>query len=279
MVTHNSELFISNLVESLAAQTHPIDRLKIIDSGSVNVSYLNALLGHEWPFRMTVSRFDNIGFCRANNIALAEGASDFWLLINPDATISSEWLDKAIRFLTLPSEARTGIVSSPLERFDISTNIPTGRYDSCGIYRSWYGRWYDKAQGVPLAANPLDASPIEPTAICGALMLVRDQVVQHLRQVDGEFFDESFFMYKDDIDVSLRVRKLGWRIKLLPELKAYHCRGWQKNRAATHAWQRHYSAINEVKLAWKNRSPYLVVYLLKSLYVRYLEHRVMSKNA
>ena len=47
---------------------------------------------------------------------------------------------------------------------------------------------------------------------------------------NGKVWDERFFMWKDDIDLSLYLMEKGWNLKVLSNFYAYHCRGWNKKR-------------------------------------------------
>lgn len=82
-----------------------------------------------------------------------------------------------------------------------------------------------------------------------------------------QLFDESFFMYKDDTDLSWRVRRAGWDIVHHPELLGYHCRGWQ-SRSAMSRKARLLSVRNEVKMCWKNRSLFVLAVGFKYILVR-----------
>jgi GT2 family glycosyltransferase len=266
IVTHNSAVVIGKAVAALRAQTLPPAQIIIVDSGSGDTAYLQALAGPD----LLVIPAQNIGFCAANNRGVAAaGPTDGYLFVNPDCFLAPDWLERATAALAAHPE--TGLLSSPLLGYDITADAPSGKMDSAGIARSRLGRWYDVGQGQPIGAVPLPATPWEPQAICGALMLMPQVVAETLRRQDGCIFDESLFMYKDDIDLSLRVRRLGYRLLMLPTAHSWHCRGWNPDRCAVPQWARRMSARNEVRVALRHRSAYLPLYLLKYTYVRWCE--------
>ncbi len=266
IVTHNSNAVIGKAVAALRAQTVPLARIVIVDSGSATTDDLDALAGPD----LSVIHADNIGFCAGNNRGIAAaGNTDACLFVNPDCFLAPDWTEQAIA--ALRTHPDVGILSSPLLGYDIRSDAPSGKMDSAGIQRSRLGRWRDIGQGQPVAELLLPATAWEPQAICGALMLIPQAVIQRLTQQDGAVFDESLFMYKDDIDLSLRVRRLGYRLVMLPDARSWHCRGWNPDRRSVPLWARRMSARNEVRVAWRHRSWYLPVYLLKYLYVRGLE--------
>ncbi|MCI5122334.1 MAG: hypothetical protein D3908_14330, partial [Candidatus Electrothrix sp. AUS4] len=84
-------------------------------------------------------------------------------------------------------------------------------------------------------------------------------------------FDPDFFLYKEDIELSLRIRNLGRRIVYHPAIKVYHCRGWQKDRQNISYQQRLIAAKSEVLLYRKHPSVYILWALLKYGLVRWLK--------
>lgn len=269
VVSHDSGSFLHKVIEHLRAQSRPVDKIIIVDSGSTNTEYLSPLRSID---KVTIIERENIGFCAANNLGIAaDGATaDYYLLVNPDVLLTPSWLQEAIELYYSENGNSLGCLSSPLLGYDMAADRPTGLYDSLGIYRRPSGRWYDLGQGKPIGSISTP-SLYHPKAICGALMLLKGESVRQLLSVDGEVFDESLFMYKDDIDLSARLRRNGWKIMMASALQAYHCRGWAKSRKTASAWGRLLSARNEIKVALKQRSPYLPVYLLKYCYVRFIE--------
>lgn len=266
IVTHSSAAVIGRAVAALRAQTVPVRQIVVVDSGSPATDYLDALAGPD----LVILREQNIGFCAGNNRGVtAAGPADGFLFVNPDCFLASDWVARACAAIATTPDI--GILSSPLHGYDITADAPSGRMDSAGIARSRLGRWHDVGQGQPIGEVPLPAAPWEPQAICGALMLIPQPVIAALLARNGHVFDESLFMYKDDIDLSLRVRRLGYRLLMLPEAQAWHCRGWNPDRRSVPVWARRMSARNEVRVAWRHRSPYLPLYLLKYAYVRWCE--------
>jgi len=104
-------------------------------------------------------------------------------------------------------------------------------------------------------------------------MFCRRSILDELVRKDGYIFDKSFFMYKEDIDICLRVQRLGYRIKYNPDIVVYHCRGWAKERVVVPYWARRMSLVNEWRIAKKNLLPlgqkviFFFYLIFKSFYV------------
>jgi GT2 family glycosyltransferase len=274
IVTHNSPAVVRNVVDALLSQTAPPNRIVIVDCGSrapANVQALAVLSSS-----VSVVCKENLGFAGGNNWAMRNfPETDYFLLVNPDAILAEDWLEKALDFATGPQGRGVGIISSPLRGLDADNLQPTGSWDSLGIYRSRLGRWYDRGQAKSINEVRLPAAAYEPPAIVGALMMIPQEVVQRLSDKNG-LFDERLFTFKEDIELCLRVRKAGYRQVLLPWLTAFHCRGWPANRADTSYWARRLSARNDLLVAARHDRAMLPVYFLKYLYVTSAERLLLA---
>jgi GT2 family glycosyltransferase len=271
VVTHNSEKFLPGNVGSLLGQTLLPSHLVLVDSGSDAGGYVEAA-GQQARGKIPVVEVileENLGFCGASNLGyqMLQGAADYVLFLNPDVFLGPETL--ALLVARLRAGERTGAASCLLLGYDITLGEPTGRIDSAGVFRTWYGRWYDRFQGRRL--QDVDPGPCrEVPALTGALLLCRRQALQEVLLPGGNVFDPGFFMYKEDIDLCLRLRRRGWRLALDPEARSFHCRGWQ-DRAAMPKRFRLMSALNEIRVCRKNGDPRILYSLAKYLYVRLFE--------
>ena len=144
----------------------------------------------------------------------------------------------------------------------------TGLLDSTGIFRKWYGRWYDRGQGEPDRGQ--FAWPDDVPAACGALLFCRKKALDQVALAGGAVFDPDFFLYKEDIELCLRLRKKGWLTRYEPGIKAWHGRGWRQRGEMSLAL-RTAAAKSEIILYRKHPSPYLLWALLKYLAVRLLK--------
>ena len=205
---------------------------------------------------------ENVGFSRANNLGFKEISdhSGVVLFLNPDTFLADNFIVQALKVLGENRDA--AIVSGKLLGFDIQKKKKTGKIDSTGVYRKWYGRWYDKGQGESDSEkyNRTERIP----AVCGALMVCRMEAFERYK---GEVFDSEFFLYKEDIELSIRLRRDGWELVYDPRLVAYHCRGWEKKRRVIPFALRIMAAKSEILLYQKHPSPYIAWAVLKYLSV------------
>ncbi len=261
IVTHNSAEVLDICLAHLANQTTPIKAVAIVDSGSDDPGYLDA--ASLLP-RMRIIKTANVGFSKANNIgfeAIVAESEGMVVFINPDTFLPPEYL--ALAVTVLDENPGAAVVSGKLLGFDRKAMRPSGKIDSTGIFKRWYGRWYDRGQGEEdrgqyhlVAALP---------AVCGALICCRLKALQPYR---GTVFDPDFFLYKEDVDLALRLRAAGWILIYDPRLYAYHCRGWAKNRARIGYNLRLIAAQSDVLLCQKHPGPAILWALAKLFLVR-----------
>ncbi len=262
IVTHNSKGVIRKCLDFIQAQTHPVEELIIVDSGSYDTGYLDSL---QTTVSTHVIKTSNIGFAKGNNLGVErlDQQLDIILFLNPDTFLAPTFIKQVVE--KFQNNENISVLSGKLLGFDIHTNNPNGRIDSAGIYRKWYGRWYDRGHGE-LDDGRYNKQMLVP-ALCGALLCIRTRV---LHQLDGPLFDADFFMYKEDIELSIRIRKKGIGLLYCPELIAYHCRGWNRSRKDIDQKLKKHASKNEIILYTKHPSPYMIWALLKYFVVSVL---------
>jgi GT2 family glycosyltransferase len=261
IVSHNSDAVLPHCLGALAQQTAAVHEIIIVDCGSENRNTLLSLGGREG---VTLVETSNIGFSRANNLGMefVSPQTDFVVFLNPDTFLIPDFVATALKICL--DNPRAGIVSGKLNGYDITQSVPTGRLDSTGIFRKWYGRWFDRGQGEQ-DQGQYNAPALVP-ALCGALLFCRMTALQAL---SGPAFDPDFFLYKEDIELCLRMRKVGWQLLYHPRLLAYHGRGWNKKRRAMPVGLRYTAAANEILLYKKHPSPYMIWAFLKYFLIRF----------
>jgi N-acetylglucosaminyl-diphospho-decaprenol L-rhamnosyltransferase len=263
IVTHNSQAVLPHCLAALARQTVRPDAVALVDSGSADTAYLQPYANQPG---ITVLLKKNIGFSRGNNLgwqAVGQEA-DYVLFLNPDAFPAPDSLERAC--IALSANQDVGGVGGRLLGFDAASGQPTGLLDSTGVLRRWFGPWYDRDQGQPDSGQRRQQEDVP--ALCGAFLLCRNAALKQAALPSGAVFDPDFFLYKEDIELCLRLRNNGWRLCYLPDVVVHHCRGWQNNRRQMPYPLRLTAARSELLLYRKHPSPYLLWAMAKYLLVR-----------
>jgi GT2 family glycosyltransferase len=266
MVSHNSEKYIDRFWRSNIKQLGC--KVYIVNSSERKID-----MDLKDQFEIIEAK-ENVGFSVANNIGIngtSHSNPDFFLIINPDILLPTNWWADVQAVISDPRYADVGIFTVPLLEYQFEQHQPTGHIDSLGIAHTWYGRWYDILQGEDLSLLPSAEEPYEVPAACGALMLIREFTASRLLKQDGYVFNPSYFMYKEDIELSIRVRRLGQKIRMLPMAPVFHCRGWAKTRSDSPYWARELSAKNELRMHLQFYWRYLPYSAIKYLFVKMIE--------
>lgn len=165
----------------------------------------------------------NLGFAAANNIGIREAVGEYVLFLNPDTLVLENSLDPLLAF----SEdcPGIGICAPKLLNADGSLQesvraFPTFRaalyrytfFQYFGLFRSHYHKWM---------ARQFDYSqPQEVDQVMGAAMLIPKRVLDKVG-----VFDESFFMYYEEVDLCFRIRNCGWKVFFFPGSEMVHLGG------------------------------------------------------
>ena len=246
--THNDYNVLDNCITSLQEQSYADFNIVIMDTASDDLSYVYKYSKDD-QIDVLVDKRD-LGFCVGNNIATAKviDKSQYVMYLNPDAFLQKDFLSQAVDFMEQPRNSNVGILTGKLLWFDLNKDKRTNIIDSAGIFQTWYGKWYNRGMGE-VDKGQYSTSPLGESvpAACGALMVCRSNALRSVEMKPGEYFNNSFYMYKDDIDLSFRVRNSGFDVIYQSEFIAWHCRGWQrKNRQSMPKKLRLYAAKNEI---------------------------------
>ena len=271
-VTYNSASFFSTFMQSLAAQTLPLDLLVLVDSGSTDPAFLDQT--SQYPVPTEILRESNIGVCVGNNLGWRRLRHfDYVLFLNPDAFLTPTFLDTAIPYMQ--ANPRVGMLTPSLLRFDVAAGKPLDLIDTTGVIRTRLGLLAERDAGLPASALARYTAPNLIPWLCTAVALGRREAMEAVLEPanppdQAQLFDESFFMYKDDTDLSWRVRRAGWQIIHHPALLGYHCRGWQDRKSISRK-ARLLTARNEIKMCLKAHSPFVLIAAVKYTLVRLLD--------
>jgi len=227
LVLWNGEKYLPACFESLLAQTFTDFTLLVIDNASTDASvavtkrYLERFGGR----MRLIQNTENLGFARAHNQGIAQCVSPLIMLLNQDMQIEPNYV--AILMAFMEANPQVGSVSGALYRWDCRTpeglngGGKTAMIDSLGLKVFKNGRVIEQHAGEEDTGQW--QQPMAVFGVSGALPLYRLGALQSI--AFGEtFFDEDFFMYKEDVDLAFRLRWAGYSSFVVPTAKAYHDR-------------------------------------------------------
>jgi GT2 family glycosyltransferase len=248
LVTWNSAAVLPRCLDALRRQTIPLELIHV-DNASADDSA--ALVRGAFPGCRQIMNDTNRGFTGAVNQAVREANGDFVLLINPDAYLEPEYVERVIAAMNAAGE-RFGMATGKL----MSASKPE-IVDTKGIRMTRTGRHLDIGQGLADA----DERPTtnEVFGVSAAAAIYRMSFIRDV-SMDGEFLDEDFFAYREDADVAWRGRLFGWRALYVPDARGLHVRRVTPaaRRELPESINRH-SVRNRFLLRLKNEGLYLAL--------------------
>ena len=176
----------------------------ISDNGSRDGS--REYLAANYPAVRVVPNGGNIGFSAANNRAADAARGEFLVFLNPDTEVDPDWL---LSLLSLFSDPEVGLTTSKI----LLMNDP-GRINTCGNAVHISGLTLCRGAGD---ANDSISASEEVAAVSGAAFAIRREL---FRMLGG--FDEGFFIYMEETDLSCRARLTGWRCLTAPDSLVWH---------------------------------------------------------
>jgi len=224
IVLHDSARDIRACVSALAAQTRLPDAVVVLDNASSDDGL--ELARKAMPDARFERSAENVGFAAAHNRVIALEPADVHVLLNPDCRLATAFLERSVE--ALEGDATIGAVSGRLIRFrDDSPDggpleeLPDDVLDSTGMVALRNRRVLDRSSELPAAGR--DPVSADVFGASGAAAVYRRSMLEDTA-FHGEFLDESFFAYREDVDLAWRAQLLGWRCRYVPTALARHRR-------------------------------------------------------
>jgi len=194
-------------LDSLLQQTISLEII-VVENGSKDSSL--ELLKNHYPQITVLPQKKNLGFAGGVNVginyALRSGC-EYVALLNNDAVVESNWLKELLK--TLKENPEVGIVTSKIMDSNKCYLDSTG-----DIYTTW-------GLPFPRGRNEADLQKYDSQRVVfgasGGASLYRCKMLQEIG-----LFDEDFFAYYEDVDISFRAQLAGWKIMLNPNALTYH---------------------------------------------------------
>jgi GT2 family glycosyltransferase len=258
LVTWNDAPFLRRCLKGIEQQTH--DDIEFIHVDNASDDDSAAIVRSQFPASRQILNEENRGFAGAVNQAIRHARGELILLCNPDAYLERDYIARILRaFDGVGNEF--GMATGKLFRARGHEIEPTELIDSKGIRMTRSGRHFDIGQGLPddAPARGLEAQTAEVFGVSGAAAVYRRAFIDAV-SIDGEFFDEDFFTYREDADVAWRGRLFGWRAMYVPDAIAFHVRKvTPKGRRTLSAAVNMHSVKNRFLLRLKNEGLYLAL--------------------
>jgi hypothetical protein len=224
IVNWNAKDYLAKCLNSLRSKSKNGFNIEIlvVDNHSSDGSV--KMIKDEYPEVVIIENKKNIGFGKANNQAIRKSKGDFILLLNPDTVIKTNAIEMLISYLKNNNHCGAvgpkiknddGTVQyecarrypTPWTQFTVETTLYK-RFPKSHIFGSYLMTYW----------NHLNSREVE--CISGACMMIRRRALDEVG-----LFDESFFMYGEDVDLCQRIRGAKYKIWYLAEAEIIHHQG------------------------------------------------------
>ena len=205
IVNYNVRPYLTACLDSVQRALEGIEsEVFVVDNHSDDDSV--EVVSSDYAWVHLINNRDNLGFSKANNIAIRQAQGEYILLLNPDTVVAEDTLKGVIDFMEQhPKAGGAGVrmhnadgTLAPESRRAIPTPFVAAR-KMLGFTKRYY-----------MSYLSWDA-PAQIEVVSGAFMLLRHKAIYEVGMLD-----EDFFMYGEDIDLSYRLLLGGWQNWYLP---------------------------------------------------------------
>lgn len=221
LVNYNTKELIRECLRSVFEMSKSVKfEVFVVDNASTDGSI--EMLEKEFPQVKLIKNSKNIGFGRANNIAIRQSRGKYIFLLNADTVLLNNAIKIFYDFMENPQNHKTACCGGNLYNPDMSPQHSYGKFPSINriafttiglnlIFKEFYKKTF-------LVDNTIEVKDIKDVDyITGANMFLRKSALDEVG-----LFDEDFFMYFEDTELSFRLNQKGFKSMLVPEAKIIH---------------------------------------------------------
>ena len=225
LVNWNTGTQLTEAITSIAQHHNGlVSSVVVVDNASTDASLARVEALTDFPFPLHIIRnLANRGFAAACNQGAALAGSEYLLFLNPDTRLFPRSLSVPLDFMRRPENADVGILGIQLVDEHNHIARSCARFPSSGIFMA-QALGLNRLPGLRHLNTHMSEWPHDKNSavdhVTGAFYLMRRSLFELLGG-----FDERFFVYLEDLDVSLRARQAGWRTVYLADAQAFHAGG------------------------------------------------------
>jgi hypothetical protein len=206
IIVNTNELHhLKRCLPSVFRQRYPDYEVLVVDNASTDGSI--EYVAQEFPQAKIIRNGANLGYAGANNEGFKHASGDYIAILNPDTQVEPNWLRELV--VALQADPQAGLATPKILMMDDPTRLNT-----CGNEITFTGLTF--CRGLDQPAEKYNQLEIV-SAVSGAAFIIKRSV---LEQIGG--FDESFFIYYEDTDLSLRAMLAGYTCLYVPSSVVYH---------------------------------------------------------
>lgn len=241
IVNYNVAYFLEHCLYSVRDACKNIDsEIFVVDNNSVDDSL--KMLREKFPEVILIENKENVGFSKANNQAMRIAKGEYILLLNPDTVVEEDTFEKCIEFIdSTPDCGGLGVKmidGSGKLLPESKRGFPTPWVSFCKM--SGLTKFFPNSKrfaGYYMGHLSYDeVNPVD--VLAGAFMLMRKECLDKVG-----LLDEDYFMYGEDIDLSYRITKGGYKNYYFPKARIIHYKGESTKKGSLNYVYTFYNAM------------------------------------
>lgn len=261
-MVYNGMRYLPDSLGSIFAQTYPNIQVVAVINGNADGS--KEYIQEHFPQTIVIDKGENLQFARGHNLVFSTIDADFYQLVNQDLILEPDYIANMVKVF---QDEAVGAVNGKIYQYDFQHKQKQERFDTTGIVVSRSGRGRSRGQYEVDKGQYEEA--VDLIAVDGAACIYRQKALEAVKYPVGknhdEYFDESFGMYWEDVDLGFRMVNAGWRCVYEPSAVGYHGRtasaspggylkilAFIKHHKKLPLWLRQLNYQNHIKMFIKN---------------------------
>lgn len=247
LLNKDQKEYLGPCIDSVLKQTYSDVEVIIIDNNSTDGS--QEFITRNFPNIRLIRNTTNEGYARTHNQAIRISRGEYIMPLNIDLVLTGTFIEEMVKAIEM--EEGIGMAQGRLYRMHNKSGEKI--FDSAGIGIRKDRRNYIRGYGEADRGQYDNMEYI--FAASGEAPLYKRKMLEDVK-INGEYFDENFFMYREDIDIAWRAQLLGWRCVYTPYAVAYHLRRYSpSNRRSMPKNLRSLQYRNRYLMIVKNELP------------------------
>lgn len=223
IINYNNKSYLKRCLDSIESQTYKNLEIIFIDNESKDGSFEYMKEEYSEKNILLLKNEVNNGYAGAANQGIRLSNGKYVMILNPDIIMENNFIENLWRVCN--RDENIGAITGKLLKYDFKEDKKLKYIDSLGIKMTKNREFFDIAQGK-LDDGKYDYER-QIFGVCGAAPFFSRKALEDIKVFD-EYFDEDFFAYKEDIDVSWRLNNYGYKCMYTFKAVAYHGRGFDK---------------------------------------------------
>lgn len=270
IVNYNVKYFLHQALDAVFKSQVSFDYdVYVVDNSSSDDSV--EMVRQEFPQVKLIASTENLGFSKGNNLAIRQSDAEYVLLLNPDTIIREDTLAQVVQFMDeRPDAGALGVKMYDGQGIFLPESKRGFPSPKVAFYKmSGLSRLFPKSKifGEYHLGYLSEDEIHEVDVLSGAFMLLRKSCLDQVG-----LLDEDYFMYGEDIDLSYRIQKAGYKNYYYPFAPIIHFKGESTKKGSLNYVKVFYQAmIIFAQKHFKNSGGQLYIFLLKiAIYLRAL---------